>query len=57
MGIGDKAKNAAEQVKGKAKQAGGKATGDDEQQLDGQVDQRKGDLKQAGEKAKDALDG
>lgn len=55
MGIGDKISNAAEDVAGKAKEATGKATGDRDMESEGQVDQSKADLKQAGEKVKDAF--
>ncbi len=52
----DKAKNLAEITKGKVKEAAGKTTGDDQLENDGRVDQMKGDLKQAGEKVKDAFE-
>jgi uncharacterized protein YjbJ (UPF0337 family) len=55
MGVGDKIKNAAEAAKGKAKEATGDATDDRDLQAEGQTDQTKADLKQAGEKAKDAF--
>ncbi|MDF9749047.1 CsbD family protein [Arthrobacter sp. NPDC056886] len=55
MGIGDKIENAAEKAGGKAKEAAGNATGDDRLKAEGQTDQAKGDLKQAGEKVKDAF--
>ncbi|MGH3498818.1 MAG: CsbD family protein [Nocardioidaceae bacterium] len=55
MGIDDKVKNKAQDVQGKAKEAGGKATGDDELQAEGKTDQAKSDMKQAGEKVKDAF--
>jgi uncharacterized protein YjbJ (UPF0337 family) len=51
----DKAKNAAQIVKGKVKEAAGRTTGDHQLQADGKSDQMKGNLKQAGEKVKDAL--
>jgi uncharacterized protein YjbJ (UPF0337 family) len=51
----DKAKNLAEIAKGKVKEAAGKTTGDDQLENDGRVDQMKGNLKQAGEKVKDAF--
>lgn len=56
MGIDDKAKNAAEDLKGKAKEAAGEATGDRDLAAEGRADQTKADLKQAGEKVKDAFD-
>ncbi|HVS67141.1 MAG TPA: CsbD family protein [Mycobacteriales bacterium] len=51
----DKAKNLGESAKGKAKEGMGKATGNDTMRAEGKVDQAKGDLKQAGEKVKDAV--
>lgn len=56
MGAEDKFKNAAEDLGGKAKEAWGKLTGDEEDEAEGKADQAKSDLKQAGEKAKDAFD-
>ncbi|RKR29889.1 CsbD family protein [Arthrobacter oryzae] len=55
MGLGDKIENAAEKAGGKGKEAAGKATGDKSLQAEGKADQTKGDLKQAGEKVKDAF--
>jgi uncharacterized protein YjbJ (UPF0337 family) len=55
MGATDKVKNEAEDLKGKAKEAAGKATGDDSLKNKGKVDQAKGSLKQAGENVKDAF--
>ena len=55
MATTDKAKNAAQQAKGKVKEAAGTVTGNDKLRNKGKTDQRKGDLKQAGEKVKDAL--
>ena len=55
MGVDDKAKNKTEELKGQAKEGLGRATDDDELQVEGQTDQAKGDLKQAGEKVKDAF--
>jgi uncharacterized protein YjbJ (UPF0337 family) len=56
MGIIDKAKDKAQSVSGKAKKEAGKATGDHSMEAEGKVDEVSGDLKQAGEKVKDALD-
>lgn len=56
MGIDDKARNAAEDLKGKAKEATGEVTGDRDLAAEGRADQTKADLKQAGEKVKDAFD-
>jgi uncharacterized protein YjbJ (UPF0337 family) len=55
MATSDKAKNTAQKAKGKVKEAAGKVTGNDKLEKKGKTDQRKGDLKQAGEKVKDAL--
>lgn len=55
MGIGDKIKNAAEEAKGKAKEAMGGATDDHSLEAEGQVDQTKANTKQAGENVKDAF--
>ncbi len=55
MGTEDKAKNVAEEGTGKVKEAAGKATGDEQLEAEGRADQAKADLKQAGEKVKDAL--
>ncbi len=51
----DKAKNALEDVEGKAKEALGKITGDKDTEAEGKTDQTKSDLKGAGEKVKDAF--
>jgi uncharacterized protein YjbJ (UPF0337 family) len=51
----DKAKNKAEELGGKAKEGIGKATGDHSLEAEGNIDQTKGNLKQAGEKVKDAF--
>jgi len=55
MGVDDKAQNKAEELKGQAKEGLGRATDDEELQAEGQADQTKSDLKQAGEKVKDAF--
>jgi uncharacterized protein YjbJ (UPF0337 family) len=55
MGLDDKIGNAAEKLGGKGKEAAGEATGDESLRAEGQGDQAKGDLKQAGEKIKDAF--
>jgi uncharacterized protein YjbJ (UPF0337 family) len=51
----DKAKNRAQIAKGKVKEVAGHVTGDDQLEAEGQVDQSKGNLKQAVESVKDAL--
>jgi uncharacterized protein YjbJ (UPF0337 family) len=55
MGLSDKLSNAGEDLKGKAKEAQGKASDDPELEAEGKGDQAKSDLKQAGEKVKDAF--
>jgi uncharacterized protein YjbJ (UPF0337 family) len=55
MATTDKAKNNAQRAKGKVKEVAGKATGNDKLQAEGKSDQMKGNLKQAGEKVKDAF--
>ncbi len=55
MGLDDKFENAADDVKGKAKEATGKATDDESLEAEGKGDQVKSDVKQAGEKVKDAF--
>lgn len=57
MSDSDKIDNKAEELKGKAKESFGKATGDEETEAEGKNDQTKGNLKQAGEKVKDAFKG
>ncbi len=54
MSTDDKAENTAQKMKGKAKEAWGKATGDEDLEARGQGDQAAADVKQAGEHAKDA---
>ena len=55
MGLDDKIDNAAEKIGGKAKGATGAATNDESLRSEGKMDQAKADLKQAGEKVKDAF--
>jgi len=55
MATGDKIDNKAEELKGKAKEAVGKATDDEELEAEGKTDQVTGNLKQAGEKIKDVF--
>ncbi len=55
MSATDKIKNAVEDVAGKAKEAVGKASGDKSTENEGRRDQAKSDLKDAGEKVKDAF--
>ncbi len=55
MSAEDKVNNTAETAKGKVKEGVGKATGNQSLEAEGHADQAKGDLKQAGEKIKDAF--
>jgi uncharacterized protein YjbJ (UPF0337 family) len=55
MTTNDKAKNTAQQTKGKLKEAAGALSGNDKLRAEGIADQTKGNLKQAGEKVKDAF--
>ena len=50
-------KNKAEEMLGEAKEKPGEAAGDRQQQAEGQAGQTTGNLKQAGEKVKDAFSG
>ena len=56
MSATDKLKNAMDDVEGKAKEALGNVTGDKSTENEGKRDQAKADLKDAGEKVKDAFD-
>ena len=51
----DKAKNKGEGLLGKGKEKLGDATDDQDLQAEGKTEQSKADLKQAGEKVKDAF--
>jgi len=55
MAATDKAKNEAQRAKGKVKEVAGKVTGNEKLEAKGHADQTKGNLKQSGEKVKDAL--
>jgi uncharacterized protein YjbJ (UPF0337 family) len=55
MGLGKKAKNKAKVVKGKTKMHAGKATGNKRLKTKGKSDVVIGNLKNAGEKVKDAF--
>jgi uncharacterized protein YjbJ (UPF0337 family) len=55
MTMKNKAKNAAQVSKGKIEKAAGKAVGSEHLKAQGQIDELKGHLKQAGEKIKDAF--
>jgi uncharacterized protein YjbJ (UPF0337 family) len=56
MGADDKLKNMGEDMSGKVKEATGKVTDDESLEAEGKMDQSKADVKQAGEKVKDAFD-
>ena len=51
----DKIKNKVDEVSGKGKQAAGAATGDESLKAEGNKDEAKGNLKNAGENIKDAI--
>ncbi|MFJ6279602.1 CsbD-like [Arthrobacter subterraneus] len=55
MGADEKAQNKAEKLGGKVQEGLGKATGDREMEAEGQKDQSKANLKDAGENIKDAF--
>jgi uncharacterized protein YjbJ (UPF0337 family) len=55
MGADDKLRNMKDDMAGKAKETTGKATDDEGLEAEGKMDQSKADLKQAGEKVKDAF--
>jgi uncharacterized protein YjbJ (UPF0337 family) len=55
MATEDKAANKVKEVKGKVKKKIGKETGNDDLIAEGTADQAEGNLKQAGEKLKDAF--
>ena len=57
MSTADKAKNKAEEVKGKVKKTTGRAVGNDRLEAEGAADEAQGNLKQAGEKVKDTAKG
>ena len=57
MSDSDKVQNKAEELAGRGKEALGAATHDRDLQAEGQADQTKSNLKQAGEKVKDAFKG
>jgi uncharacterized protein YjbJ (UPF0337 family) len=55
MGLDDKIENKGEDLKGKAKEATGKATDDEDLEAEGKTDQTKSSLKDAKENVKDAF--
>jgi uncharacterized protein YjbJ (UPF0337 family) len=56
MGFDDKAENQGTDIKGRAKEAAGSLTGDDELKAEGRGDQAEASVKKAGENVKDAVD-
>ena len=57
MGIDEKADNKADELKGNGKKTVGDATDDRDLEAEGRAQEAKGNLKQAGEKVKDAFKG
>jgi len=55
MGLDDKLDNAADRLSGRGKEAVGAATDDESLRAEGKGQQSEADIKDAGEKAKDAL--
>ena len=55
MGLGDKIQNAGEEAAGKVKETTGRATDNESLEAEGKADQASANIKQAGEKAKDAV--
>ncbi|HEV7168303.1 MAG TPA: CsbD family protein [Micrococcaceae bacterium] len=55
MGMGKKFHNAAEKLQGRAKEVSGEASGSGRMKAEGRGHHVKADLKQAGEKVKDAF--
>jgi uncharacterized protein YjbJ (UPF0337 family) len=53
----NKTRNAAQKVKGQLKEVAGRVTGDERLEAKGRADKTKANLKQAGEKVKDAFRG
>ena len=57
MGLDDKMENMKDKVTGQGKEAAGKATDNERLEAEGRADQSAADIKQAGEKVKDAFKG
>ncbi|MFS8100717.1 CsbD family protein [Lentzea alba] len=55
MGADEKFSNKADELKGRAKEAVGDATDNEQWQAEGRAERAKADIKQAGEKVKDAF--
>lgn len=56
MGTSNKFETGMDKMKGKAKEAVGKMADNEKLEAEGKLDQAKGDIKSAGEKAKDAVE-
>ena len=57
MSFADKFRNKAQELRGYIKRSAGETTGDRRLEAEGRADQLMGNLKQAGEKVKDAFRG
>jgi uncharacterized protein YjbJ (UPF0337 family) len=55
MSLKDKARNIIDAAKGTAKETSGRIEGDEDREAEGKAERAVADLKQAGEKAKDAF--
>jgi uncharacterized protein YjbJ (UPF0337 family) len=55
MGLDDKIRNEAEEARGSVKEGVGKVTDNERLEAEGKAEQMKANLKQAGEKVKDAF--
>jgi uncharacterized protein YjbJ (UPF0337 family) len=55
MSAEHKARNTADRLKGKAKEIMGRMTGNESMEAEGRAEQSKSDIKQAGQKTKDAF--
>lgn len=55
MGADEKFSNKADEMKGRAKEAVGDATDNEQWQAEGRAERAKANIKQAGEKVKDAF--
>ncbi len=53
----DKMRHKGEELKGRVKEGAGRATDDEQLEREGRTDKTKGNVKQAGDKAKDAIKG
>ena len=55
MGAEDKMKNKVQELRGKGKEAVGRATNDPDLEAEGKAEQTRGNIKQVGEKIKDVF--